>query len=99
MHLLRILYVSVFLALLPTFVTAQETDSLVNRLNTINAAKYLKAFDLFVLPSRSEAMALVILETGLAQIPVVASRVGGIPEAIPNETFGKLFDSEKNLTC
>lgn len=43
MHLLRILYVSVFLALLPTFVTAQETDSLVNRLNTINAAKYLKS--------------------------------------------------------
>jgi len=43
MHLLRILFVSVFLALLPTFVTAQETDSLVNRLNTINAAKYLKS--------------------------------------------------------
>lgn len=59
-----------------------------------NAAKYLKAFDLFVLPSRSEAMALVILEAGLAQVPIVASRVGGIPEVISNETFGKLFDSE-----
>ena len=43
MHLLRILFVSVFLALLPTFVTAQETDSLALRQNTINAAKYLKS--------------------------------------------------------
>jgi len=59
-----------------------------------NAAKYLKAFDLFALPSRSEALALVVLEAGLAQVPVVASRVGGIPEVISNETFGKLFDSE-----
>jgi glycosyltransferase involved in cell wall biosynthesis len=59
-----------------------------------NAAKYLKAFDLFVLPSRSEALALVVLEAGLAQVPVIASRVGGIPEVISSDKFGKLFDSE-----
>jgi len=34
---------SVFLALLPTVVTAQEMDSLATRQNTINAAKYLKS--------------------------------------------------------
>lgn len=59
-----------------------------------NAAKHLKAFDLFVLPSRSEALALVILEAGLAEVPVVASRVGGIPEIISNPKFGKLVSSE-----
>jgi glycosyltransferase involved in cell wall biosynthesis len=65
-----------------------------------NAAKYLKAFDLFILPSRSEAMALVILEAGLANVPIIASRVGGIPEIISNKNLGKLFDSEnsKQLT-
>jgi glycosyltransferase involved in cell wall biosynthesis len=59
-----------------------------------NVAKYLKAFDLFVLPSRSEALALVILEAGLAQVPVIATRVGGIPEVISDSKFGKLVSSE-----
>lgn len=61
-----------------------------------NASKYLKAFDLFILPSRSEALALVILEAGLAEVPVIASRVGGIPEIISDERFGKLFESENS---
>jgi len=47
-----------------------------------SASKYLKALDLFVLPSKSEAMPLSILEAMHAQIPIVASRVGGIPEMI-----------------
>lgn len=58
-----------------------------------NAAKYLKAFDLFVLPSKSEALALVILEAGLAKVPIIASRVGGIPEIISDTKYGKLFES------
>lgn len=61
-----------------------------------NAAKYLKAFDLFVLPSRSEALALVVLEAGLAEVPVIASKVGGLPEIISNENFGRLFTSENS---
>ncbi len=59
-----------------------------------NAAKYLKAFDLFVLPSRSEAMALVVLEAGLANIPVITTRVGGLPEIISDENFGKIVEPE-----
>ncbi len=59
-----------------------------------SAAKYLKAFDLFVLPSRSEALALVILEAGLAEIPVIATNVGGIPEIISDERFGKIVQKE-----
>lgn len=61
-----------------------------------NAAKYLKAFDLFVLPSRSEALALVILEAGLAEIPIIASKVGGLPEIISDSQFGKLFTRENS---
>ena len=61
-----------------------------------NAAKYLKAFDLFVLPSRSEALALVVLEAGLAEVPVIASKVGGIPEIISDKKYGRLFTSENS---
>ncbi|MFA7193535.1 MAG: glycosyltransferase [Candidatus Paceibacterota bacterium] len=59
-----------------------------------NAAKYLKAFDLFILPSRSEALALVVLEAGLGDVPVIATKVGGLPEIISNESFGKIVEPE-----
>lgn len=54
------------------------------------AARFLKAFDMFVLPSQSEAAAYVILEAGLAAVPVVASNVGGIPELITDAQTGLL---------
>lgn len=54
------------------------------------AASYLKAFDIFVLPSRTEALPYAILEAGLAGLPIVATRVGGIPEIIKNGETGLL---------
>lgn len=47
-----------------------------------NASRYLKAFDAFVLPSFSEAFGYVIIEAGMAGVPVIASNVGGIPETV-----------------
>ncbi|MFZ2303538.1 MAG: glycosyltransferase family 4 protein [Minisyncoccia bacterium] len=55
-----------------------------------DASRYLKAFDIFLLPSITEGLALVLLEAGFAGLPVVASRVGGIPEIIENEKTGLL---------
>jgi len=52
--------------------------------------QYLKAFDAFVLPSVKEGLPYTILEAGLAQIPIVASKVGGIPEIIKHEETGLL---------
>jgi glycosyltransferase involved in cell wall biosynthesis len=51
------------------------------------AARFLKAGDVFVLPSKSESYGYVIHEAGLAGIPVVATNVGGVPDIIstPNE--------------
>lgn len=58
-----------------------------------NASRYLPALDHFVLPSRSEGLAYVLLEAGRAALPVAASRVGGIPEIIQDNVTGHLFPS------
>ncbi|PLX50921.1 MAG: hypothetical protein C0613_02500 [Desulfobulbaceae bacterium] len=43
---------------------------------------FLKALDGFVMPSLHEGFPLAILEALAAELPVVASRVGGIPEIL-----------------
>jgi glycosyltransferase involved in cell wall biosynthesis len=64
-----------------------------------NGSKHLKGFNVFILPSLSEALPLSILEAGQAQIPVIATNVGGIPEIIENEKTGLLIQSnnEKSI--
>jgi glycosyltransferase involved in cell wall biosynthesis len=61
-----------------------------------DAKKYLKAFDIFTLTSRTEALPYVILEAGLAELPVVASAVGGIPEIINLPDVGLLVPIGEN---
>jgi glycosyltransferase involved in cell wall biosynthesis len=58
-----------------------------------DAKKYLKAFDIFTLTSRTEALPYVILEAGLAELPIVASHVGGIPEIINSPDVGLLVST------
>jgi glycosyltransferase involved in cell wall biosynthesis len=60
-----------------------------------NASRYLSAFDIFLLPSRSEALGYAVLEAGAAHLPVVATRVGGIPEIVRDNESGKLVAPEK----
>lgn len=60
-----------------------------------NAREKLSEFDIFVLPSRSEALGLVLLEAGEARLAVAASRVGGIPEVIEDGVSGLLFESQR----
>ena len=51
---------------------------------------YLQQAKAFCLPSRAEAFGIAILEAGAYRLPVVASRVGGIPEIIVDEETGLL---------
>ena len=46
------------------------------------AARYVRAFDLFVLPSRYEGMSITVLETISAGIPVLVSNVAGNEEIV-----------------
>lgn len=55
---------------------------------------YLLAADVLVLPSRSEGIPNVILEAMAMRRPVIATRVGGVPEIIENNCHGILVASE-----
>ena len=56
--------------------------------------KWINAADVFCLSSRNEGQPNVVLEALACGVPVVASRVGGIPEIINSEYLGVLVGSE-----
>ncbi len=53
--------------------------------------------DALAVPSRFEAMSLVVLEAMRAGVPLVATRVGGIPELVVDQVTGVLVDPESPL--
>ncbi len=55
-----------------------------------NASQYLKAFDVFVLPSIKEGLPYTILEAAAAEAPIITTPIGGIPEIIENNVNGIL---------
>jgi glycosyltransferase involved in cell wall biosynthesis len=50
--------------------------------------------ELFVLPSRDEPFGIVLLEAALFSVPVIATRVGGVPEVVLNGETGLLVEPE-----
>ena len=77
--------------------TGKDTELLHNLANKYNlqnnivwmgirndVPRLLSAGDIYVQPSRSEGIGLSIMEASLAELPIVATSVGGIPEAAVN---------------
>jgi glycosyltransferase involved in cell wall biosynthesis len=57
-----------------------------------NPRSHLSGFDVVALPSRSEGFPLAIVEAMLAARPVIATRVGSVPEAVLHGKTGLLVD-------
>lgn len=56
------------------------------------ASLYLNSFDLFLFPSRTEALGYVAIEALFSKLPIVASNAGGIPEVLFDDPYTKLID-------
>jgi N-acetyl-alpha-D-glucosaminyl L-malate synthase BshA len=55
-------------------------------------ADYLSVSDVLLLPSEQESFGLAALEAMACEVPVIASRVGGIPEVVTDGETGFLSD-------
>jgi glycosyltransferase involved in cell wall biosynthesis len=60
--------------------------------STADVPAWLRAIDIFVLPSRSEALSNSLMEAMACGCAVIASRVGGNPELVSDESIGLLFE-------
>jgi glycosyltransferase involved in cell wall biosynthesis len=62
--------------------------------STADVAPWVAAMDIFVLPSRSEALSNSLMEAMASGCCVLASRVGGNPELVEHENAGLLFNPD-----
>lgn len=55
---------------------------------------FLEALDIFVLSSRREGLPNVVLEAMASEVPVVSTRVGGVPQLLSDGVDGLLTDAD-----
>jgi len=58
-----------------------------------NVGDYLAAFDIFVLPSNREGIGSVLFDAMDRALPIIASRVGGVPDIVHDNENGILIDA------
>ncbi|MEZ8281653.1 glycosyltransferase family 4 protein [Vibrio splendidus] len=85
---------------LEDYVEKFNISNIVHFLGTVpNAVEVMKDYDIFVHYSDYETFGMVILEAMSNGLPVVARKVGGIPEIVNNDKTGFLVDNEQELQC
>ncbi|HWP93197.1 MAG TPA: glycosyltransferase family 4 protein [Thermodesulfobacteriota bacterium] len=78
------------------FITGNLPVKFINGLPPEEIKKYFYQANLLVLPSEIEASGIVLLEAMAAGLPIVATRVGGIPEIIQDGINGILVERGDN---
>lgn len=74
---------------LQNLINIRELQSIITLSGFVpNASQYLQAFDFFVLPSLKEGLPYTLIEAMHAKIPIIATRVGGIPDLIEEDVNG-----------
>ncbi len=76
---------------LENLISELQIQKTVHLLGYLDGAKYLKAFDIFILPSKKEGLPYVLLEAGLAGLPVIASDLPGNHDIINTGENGFLI--------
>jgi glycosyltransferase involved in cell wall biosynthesis len=56
--------------------------------------RFMAGMDILIAPSRREALSISIIEALSMGLPVIAARVGGIPEVVRNRVNGLLVEKE-----
>jgi glycosyltransferase involved in cell wall biosynthesis len=60
-----------------------------------NVGDYLAAFDMFILPSNREGIGSILFDAMEQGLPVIASRVGGVPDIVHHGENGLLIDAAR----
>ena len=87
-------------SLMKNAIRITQDAELTNRISFIGSRPHneipawMNASDVFCLPSRNEGCPNVVLEALACDVPIVASKVGGIPELIKGEEYGILVPSQ-----
>jgi len=69
-------------------------DSVIFDLTINRPAECMSVLDIFVAPSRMEGLGLSIMEAQACGLPVIGSRVGGIPQIIEDNVTGVLVEPQ-----
>ena len=80
------------LAALSIQLGVQKNVQFVGKVPHEKVQTFMQRADIFVLPSLSEGFPNVILEAMASGLPIIASRVGGIPDIITNDINGYLVE-------
>lgn len=76
---------------LERIIVHHHLEDRVHLLGFLDAPQYLKAFDIFLLPSLKEGLPYVLLEAGLAELPTIASDLPGNRDIITSGETGLLI--------
>lgn len=72
----------------------EDRIMLIKDLPHASLGPFLENAKIFILPSRIEPFGIVVLEAGSLGLPVIASRVGGLPEILTSPEMGILVEAD-----